>query len=59
MNRKLQDYDLEGVLKEAGIELTYATNDHFAMADRFLQIHQGDSKKAGAALKFWLENQQQ
>ncbi len=57
MNRKLQDYDIERTLEEAGLAVPVATSFDRAMADRFLQIHQGDSKKAGAALRFWLRNQ--
>ncbi len=58
MSRKLQDYDLERTLEEAGISVPVATDIERAWADRFLQIHQGDSTKAGAALRFWLRNQQ-
>jgi len=57
MTKRLQDYDLEGTLEEAGISVPVATDAQRAWADRFLQIHQGDSKKAGAALKLWLRNQ--
>ena len=58
MSKKLQDYDLERTLEEAGLAVPKATDFQRSMADRFLQIHQGDSRKAGAALKLWMENQQ-
>ncbi len=58
MSRRLQDYDLEGTLEEGGLIPYIATDIQRAMADRFLQIHQGDSRKAGAALRLWLRNQQ-
>jgi len=58
LSRRLQDYDLERTLEEAGLAVPVATDYERNMADRFLQIHQGDSKKAGAALRLWIRNQQ-
>ncbi len=58
MSKRLQDYDLEGTLREAGLVPYTSTDIQRAWADRFLQIHQGDSQKAGAALRLWLRNQQ-
>ncbi len=58
MSKRLQDYDLERTLEEAGLAVPVATDIQRAWADRFLQIHQGDTKKAGAALQLWLRNQQ-
>ncbi len=58
MGGRMTDNDLEGALAVAGLIPTSATAEQIAMADRFLQIHQGDSRKAGAALRLWLRNQQ-
>lgn len=52
------DKDLQSVLLAGKIIPDLATPAQIAMADRMLQIHSNDPKKAGEAFKLWAQRQQ-